>query len=83
MKNERCVSVVTITEETPVHAYENRVVVFSSSEKACAWIEREIDRLVTEYGLDREKCVDDWTVRLSDGDHSHMMQYTCEEVPVR
>ena len=54
MKNERCVSVVTITEETPVHAYENRVVVFSSSEKACAWIEREIDRLVTEYGLDRE-----------------------------
>ena len=79
MKEEQCVAVVMITEETPMHAYEESVEVFSNSDKATAWIEGEIDRLVSEYELDREKDVDDWYVRLSE-DHSHVIQYSLEEV---
>ena len=81
MKNEQCVTVVTITEETPIHAYEESVEVFSNSDKATAWIEGEIDRLVSEYDLDRENDVDGWYVRLSE-DHSHVIQYSLEEVPI-
>ncbi len=79
MKEEQCVTVVMITEETPLHAHEESVEVFSDSDKATAWIEGEIDRLVSEYELDREKDVDDWHVRLSEG-HSHVIQYSLEEV---
>ena len=79
MKNEQCVTVVTITEETPIHAYEESVEVFSNSDKATAWIEGEIDRLVSEYDLDRQNDVDGWYVRLSE-DHSHVIQYSLEEV---
>ena len=81
MKKEQCVTVVMITEETPLHAYEESVEVFSNSDKATAWIEGEIDRLVSEYELDREKDVDDWYVRLSK-DHSHVIQYSLEEIPI-
>lgn len=49
---EQCVTVVMITEETPLHAYEESVEVFSNSDKATAWIEGEIDRLISEYDLD-------------------------------
>lgn len=80
--NGQYVTVVTINEEMPIHASETSVEVFSDSDKAATWIECEIDRLVSVYGLDRDKDVDDWCVRLSD-DHSHMIQYDCREVPVR
>ncbi len=75
------VTVVMITEETPLHAYEESVEVFSDSDKATAWIEGEIDRLVKEYELDRDKDVEDWCVRLA-GDYSHKVWYSCEEVLV-
>ena len=81
MKKEQCVTVVMITEETPLHAYEESVEVFSNSDKATAWIESEIDRLVSEYELDRENDVDDWYVRLSK-DHSHVIQYSLEEISI-
>ncbi len=75
------VAIVMITEETPIHAYEESVEVFSDSDKAAAWIEGEIDRLVCEYGLDREKNVDEWCVRLSE-DGSHKVWYSCEAIPI-
>ncbi len=80
--NDKYVTVVTINEETPIHAYGESVEVFSDSDKATTWIEGEIDRLVSEYGLDREKDVDDWCVRLAE-DYSHVIQYDCKEVPIR
>ena len=81
MKKEQCVTVVLITEETPMHAYEESMEVFSNTDKATTWIEGEIDRLISEYDLDRENDVDDWSVRLSN-DHSHVIQYSLEEIPI-
>ena len=81
MKKDKYVTVVMITEETPINACEKSVEVFSDSDKATAWIEGEIDRLVAEYELDRDKDVDDWCVRLVK-DHSHVVHYSFEELPI-
>ena len=63
MTKEQYVAVVMITEETQMHAFEECVEVFSNLDKATVWIEGEIDRLVSEYGLDREKLARAWHER--------------------
>ena len=60
------------------HGNEVSVRCFSSFEKAERWIEWQIDEKVAEYGIDRDKWVDGWFVKL--GFEGHTLQYDAKEM---
>ena len=74
------VVVVTISHSFPWLGNETTVRCFSSFAKAERWIEGQIDELVKEYDLDRDKWVEDWLVRL--GCMEHSFQYDAQEMEV-
>lgn len=80
MQNCNSVVVVTISHSSPWHGNETSLRCFSSFAKAERWIEGQIDELVKEYDLDRDKWVEDWLVRL--GCMEHSFQYDAQEMEV-
>ena len=56
--------VVEVSRRGPCHYWDFESKVFATSERAVKWIDEQIDVLVKEYGLDREKAVDGWHVDI-------------------
>ena len=74
------VVVVTISETRPCRGNEVSTKVFADMEKACGWIESQIEAIVSEYELDCERDVDGWLVKLDGYDHT--IQYDAVEQSV-
>ncbi|MCQ2390027.1 MAG: hypothetical protein MJ240_01275 [Kiritimatiellae bacterium] len=71
------VVVVTISETMMLHKNEVDTLVFDSMEKAEVWIERQVEKMVKNFQLDRESDVDGWFVQI-DG-WNHTIQYDAKE----
>ncbi len=56
--------VVNVLRRGPCFYYDFEVKVFATFERAEKWIDEQIDALVKEYDLDREKAVEDWHVDI-------------------
>lgn len=72
------VYVVKVSESLPCFGGEFSVKVFSTREKAEAWVASRIASIVKEHGLD-ESLVDDWHVEIAPG---HAFQFDVEESDV-
>jgi len=72
----KCV-VVSIREIGPTHCDDVGTIVFSSWEKANAWIVSDIDSHVQIFGLDRESAVDGWCVKIDSSGHT--IEYDAKE----
>lgn len=72
------VYVVKVSESLPCFGGEFSVKVFSTREKAEAWIASRIAVIVKEHGLD-ENCVEDWYVEIAP---DHAFQFDVEEMDV-
>ncbi len=72
------VYVVKISESLPCLGGEFSVKVFSTREKAEAWIESKIAAIVKEHGLDESR-VEDWYVEIVP---DHAFQFDVEEMDV-
>ena len=57
--------VVEVSRRGPCHYWDFEAKVFATYERAVKWIEEQIDALVKEYELDREKAVDGWHVDIN------------------
>lgn len=79
MKINTVVAVI-ISHSFPFLCNETSVRCFSSFAKAERWIEGQIDEIVKEYDLDRDKWVDGWFVRL--GCEDHTFQYDAQEMDI-
>lgn len=74
--NDDSVVVVTVSEQLPFHGNETDVVVFSTMEKANAWIEEQI-ALHVRQSNPAPKAVDDWFLEFEDAGHT--IQYDAQE----
>ena len=57
--------VVEVSRRGPCHYWDFESKVFATFERAVKWIDEQIDALVKEYDLDREKAVDGWHVDIN------------------
>lgn len=72
------VYIVKISESFPFFGGEFFIKVFSTREKAEAWIAWRIASIVKEHGLDESR-VDDWHVEIAP---DHAFQFDVEEMDV-
>ena len=72
------VYVVKVSESLPCFGSEFSVKVFSTREKAEAWIEFRIAAIVKEHGRDESR-VEDWHVEIAP---DHAFQFDVEESDV-
>ena len=70
------VVVVNVTRRGPCNSWDFEAKVFASFKRAEKWIDEQIDALVAEYGLDRDKSVEDWHVDL---ESNSSVQFDAEE----
>jgi len=76
MPKRTTVYVVTISEQFPYHGNDFEIEVFSTMDKAIAWIEEQISLLVKQGNLSPD-AVDGWFVQLQDV--THTIQYNVHE----
>ena len=70
------VVVANVTRRGPCNSFDFEAKVFASIKRAEKWIDEQIDSLVAEYGLDRDKAVEDWHVDI---DANSSIQFDTEE----
>jgi len=70
------VFIVTISEQFPYHGNDFEIEVFSTEDKATAWVEEQISLLVKRGNLSPD-AVDGWFVKLEDA--THTIQYDVHE----
>ena len=68
--------VVNVLRRGPCFSGDFESKVFATFERAEKWIDEQIDALVKEYDLDREKAVDGWHVDI---DADSAVQFDAQE----
>ena len=68
--------VVEVSRRGPCHHWDFESKVFATFERAEKWIDEQIDALVKEYDLDREKAVEGWHVDI---DADSAVQFDTQE----
>lgn len=81
MKQQDIIFLVTCTEHGNAGDYEFTVEAFAMRYNAELWVERRIATLVAENGLDTNKDVDGWFVKI-DGWH-HTIQFDILELELK